>query len=99
MPLGITGDTVYKEFIFEGVAKGQVVALGTDGIWEARNHKGIMFGKKRLRQVVKENSELSAKEIVTAVMNKLNAFKRGLPAEDDVTLVIIKILNASLGDK
>ena len=46
------------------MAGGQVVALGTDGIWEARNREGVMFGKRRLRSIIKENCDLSAEEIV-----------------------------------
>jgi len=92
VPLGIIGDVVYKEFVFEGMAGGQVVALGTDGIWEARNREGLMFGKRRLRRIIKENCDLPAKEIVDLVLEELEAFRRGGPAEDDVTLVVVKVL-------
>ncbi len=92
VPLGIIGDVTYQEFIFDGMSGGQVVALGTDGIWEARNHERQMFGKRRLRRIIKENADLPAQKIVAAVMEELEAFRRGLPAEDDVTLVIIKVL-------
>ncbi|MEF3697347.1 SpoIIE family protein phosphatase [Desulfolutivibrio sp.] len=92
VPLGIIGDVAYEEFVFEGMAGGQVVALGTDGIWEARNRNGEMFGKKRLRRIIKENTDLAARKIVSAVFEELEAFRRGLPAEDDVTLVVVKVL-------
>ena len=92
VPLGIIGDVVYKEFVFEGMAGGQVVALGTDGIWEARNREGLMFGKRRLRRIIKENCDLPATKIVDLVLEELEAFRRGVPAEDDVTLVVIKVL-------
>lgn len=92
VPLGIIGDVAYKEFVFEGMAGGQVVALGTDGIWEARNLEGVMFGKRRLRRIIRENYDLPAKEIVDVVLEELEAFRRGVPAEDDVTLVVVKVL-------
>ncbi len=92
VPLGIIGDVTYKEFVFEGMAGGQVVALGTDGIWEARNREGLMFGKRRLRRIMRENCDLPAKEIVDLVLEELEAFRRGGPVEDDVTLVVVKVL-------
>jgi len=92
VPLGIIGDVAYKEFVFEGMAGGQVVAIGTDGIWEARNREGVMFGKRRLRRIIRENHDLSAREIVDMVLEELEAFRRGVPAEDDVTLVVVKVL-------
>jgi len=92
VPLGIIGEVAYEEFVFEGMAGGQVVALGTDGIWEARNRNGEMFGKMRLRRIISEHADLAARKIVAAVLEELEAFRRGLPAEDDVTLVVVKVL-------
>lgn len=57
--------------------RGQVVVLGTDGIWEARNREGLMFGKRRLRRIIRENCDLPAKEIVDLVLEELEAFRRG----------------------
>jgi serine phosphatase RsbU (regulator of sigma subunit) len=92
VPLGIIGDVAYEEFTFDGMAGGQVVALGTDGIWEARNRDGEMFGKGRLRRIIRDKADRPAREIVEAVLEELWAFRRGLAAEDDVTLVVVKVL-------
>jgi serine phosphatase RsbU (regulator of sigma subunit) len=50
-----------------------------------------MFGKKRFRDIVRENAHLEANEIVDAVYNELSTFSKGLKKEDDATLVIIKM--------
>jgi serine phosphatase RsbU (regulator of sigma subunit) len=50
-----------------------------------------MFGKKRFREIIRENSHLGANEIIDAVYNELNTFSKGLKKEDDATLVIIKL--------
>jgi serine phosphatase RsbU (regulator of sigma subunit) len=92
VPLGIIGEVAYEEFTFSGMAGGQVVALGTDGIWEARNRAGEMFGKDRLRRIIRDRADRPAREIVEAVLEELWSFRRGLPAEDDVTLVVVKVL-------
>jgi len=50
-----------------------------------------MFGKKRFRDIVRENAHLEANEIIDAVYNELSTFSKGLKKEDDATLVIIKL--------
>lgn len=67
----------------------QVIVVGTDGIWEALNSKGDMFGKQRLQNIIKENHHLSAQGLLDFVYSELNAFTFGAKSEDDITLVII----------
>ena len=40
IPLGIEPDWTYHEFSREGWSPGEVIVLGTDGIWETRNPQG-----------------------------------------------------------
>jgi hypothetical protein len=43
MAMGIDGDHDYEQFTREDLAPGQIILLGTDGIWEAQNLKdGIL---------------------------------------------------------
>jgi sigma-B regulation protein RsbU (phosphoserine phosphatase) len=74
-----------------GLAKGQVIAVGTDGIWEAVNSEGEMFGKERFRNIIKQNATAGSGDILNAVYSELNLFTRGQKSEDDITLVIIKV--------
>lgn len=50
-----------------------------------------MFGKQRFCDVIGQNRHAGASDILSAVYNELNQFARGLKAEDDITLVIVKI--------
>jgi sigma-B regulation protein RsbU (phosphoserine phosphatase) len=71
---------------------GQIVAIGTDGIWEARNAEGRMFGKPAYRALIRANAGRAAHEIIDAVFQSLAEFRRGAgPPEDDITLVVLKI--------
>ena len=70
---------------------GQIILLGTDGIWEARNPSGKMFGKRSVNKIVMENSHLKAAEIVDKLTQALSSFQENLAAEDDFTCVIIKV--------
>ena len=45
MALGVYADGRYQEYRKTGLKKGQIIMLGSDGLWEARNPKGEMFGK------------------------------------------------------
>jgi serine phosphatase RsbU (regulator of sigma subunit) len=44
--------------------KNQIIILGTDGIWEARNLRGEMFGKKPIYRIIRQIPALNAKEIL-----------------------------------
>ena len=89
--LGVNQDFDFQENSRGGLANGQVIAVGTDGIWEAVNSQGEMFGKERFRNIIKKNAPAGSSNIVNAVFNELNQFTRGRKSEDDITLVIIKV--------
>jgi sigma-B regulation protein RsbU (phosphoserine phosphatase) len=92
IPLGIDAAVVYEEQSFGPVRPGQVVVLGTDGIWEALDDGGRYYGRERLMAAVRAAATGTAQEIATAVRRDLDAFRRGQSPRDDVTLVIIKVL-------
>ncbi|MBW2482061.1 MAG: SpoIIE family protein phosphatase [Deltaproteobacteria bacterium] len=89
--LGVKEDFDYRQNSMGGLTNGQIIAVGTDGIWEAVNSQGEMFGKKRFRDIIKNNAGAGSEGILTAVYNELNRFTRGQKSEDDITLVIIKV--------
>ena len=71
--------------------KNQIIILATDGVWEARNLRGEMFGKEPIYRAIRQNTALSAKKILTGIFNALNRFLEDRALEDDVTLVVIKV--------
>jgi sigma-B regulation protein RsbU (phosphoserine phosphatase) len=92
LPLGVAKDTVYGTSSAD-IKAGQILIMGTDGIWEARNSKGELFGKKRLQQVIHANSKESARTILLSVIDAVEEFREKEMQEDDLTLVIVKITN------
>lgn len=88
--LGVTEDAQYIENTRDNIYDDQIIAIGTDGIWEAFNNKGEMFGKERLQQIIRTNAHLTAEEILSKVYDELDLFTAGMKSEDDITLVIIK---------
>ncbi len=89
--LGVLGEISYKENEKSNLTNGQILAIGTDGVWEATNIDNEMFGKERLRAIIRENRLAPAGDILNKVYDSVNEFTRGHPPEDDRTLVIIKI--------
>ena len=89
--LGVNEAFDYKENNRRGLTNGQIIAIGTDGIWEAVNREGEMFGKERFRHIIQKNADAAAGDILNAVYSELNQFTRGQRSEDDITLVVIKI--------
>ncbi len=91
LPLGVDRDAGFAEQTLSALHPGTLLALGTDGIWEARDPDGRLFGKKRFRDILRRQARSSAQEMVGAVFDELGRFCRGMPYEDDATLVVIKI--------
>jgi len=90
LPLGVSEKAAYQEFQRK-ILPGQILLIGTDGIWESRNARGQMFGKERFCQVISAHARETAIEILQAVTDELNRFSHPLGKEDDVTLVVIKV--------
>jgi hypothetical protein len=74
------------------VKPGQIVLLTTDGIFEAHNPAGEMFGKDRFKKIVRQNCGLEAESLRKALFQAVNEFRGAEPQEDDITLVILKFL-------
>jgi len=88
MPLGLLPDMTYDEH--EAVlAPGETFTLYSDGIVEAHDPGGDMFGFPRLHRLLAE--KLSGSELVDHVLSELHRFTgKGWEQEDDITLVTIR---------
>lgn len=91
IPLGISSDWRYEDSEAQLPHHPLVLVIGTDGIWEARNPAGEMYGKARLRDAIASAAAHSAEAIKQAILDDLAAFCAGATQEDDVTLVVAKL--------
>jgi sigma-B regulation protein RsbU (phosphoserine phosphatase) len=96
MALGVDADRRYEQFRKTDLKQGQVIILGSDGLWEARNPKGEMFGKEPVHRIIRQSPTATAREILTTCFNRFNVFLAGRAPEDDVTLVVIRITEYSV---
>ncbi len=72
---------------------GDMVVLYTDGITEARNMEGEMFGLERLQQSVEKNAgQGDSQSLIQTIAREFSKFVEDHVQEDDVTLIVIKKL-------
>jgi serine phosphatase RsbU (regulator of sigma subunit) len=89
--LGVDGEWIYEDNKKTDFSKGQIIFLGTDGVWEVRNKKGEMLGKEPVLNTIRQNSSSDATHIIDAIFDTLDKFVGGMKIEDDITSVVIKI--------
>jgi serine phosphatase RsbU (regulator of sigma subunit) len=94
MPLGLMPGMSYEEKEIE-LEKGESVLFYSDGLVEAHDPKGEMFGFPRLRRMVAEHAEDGS--LVDFLMDELRSFTGGdgWEQEDDITLVTLQRSAAS----
>jgi sigma-B regulation protein RsbU (phosphoserine phosphatase) len=90
LPVGINAEADYEEG-FREIAAGQVIVIGTDGIWEAGNSRSEMFGKRRFQELIRRTAGAAPREILEGIVGEVKAFCQPLPAADDITLVVVKV--------
>ena len=95
MPLGLMPGIPYEEKETT-LVPGDVVFFCSDGLVEAHNHQGEMFGSARLRDLLSKRYD-DGKELSATLMEELDRFTgEGWEQEDDITLLTLK-RSASLG--
>jgi sigma-B regulation protein RsbU (phosphoserine phosphatase) len=91
LPLGVEHATVYKEYSYGPLRPGQVLMVGTDGIWEAMSKGGEFYGKDRLRAAIASSAGQPAAAIIDRINLSLKEFLGDIAAKDDVTMLVVKI--------
>jgi sigma-B regulation protein RsbU (phosphoserine phosphatase) len=89
MPLGIMADEEYEAGV-QTLRPGDQIIFYTDGITEAMNPKGEMFGPARLDDVL-SNCTLYASGLIQRLLESVDHFTEGHPADDDRTVLVAKI--------
>jgi serine phosphatase RsbU (regulator of sigma subunit) len=90
--LGLYKGAIYEEHCFGDVKSGQIYVALTDGLFEAFNREGKMFGKERVRNLIRNSAKTPANEITKRINRELARFLGGRRPDDDLTFVIVKVL-------
>ena len=73
-----------------------LLCLPTDGIVEAANQQGKMFGLNRLLEILHTLRDRPADEIIAGLNERVAEFRQGRPQEDDLTVVLMKYVPSSI---
>jgi serine phosphatase RsbU (regulator of sigma subunit) len=92
LPLGVMDSEKYEEQTHAGLRPGQVMLVGTDGLWESKNEKEEQFGKERVGEALAALAHLSAAEIEAGIYRRLKEFCGSRANDDDITYVVIKFV-------
>ncbi len=84
LPLGISPDAVYEELVFR-LHENETLTFYTDGIVEARNSQGQLFGFDRIREMSRAGSS------AVQIADQASAFGQ----EDDITVLTLTRLAAT----
>jgi sigma-B regulation protein RsbU (phosphoserine phosphatase) len=91
-PLGLFPNATYDELTLT-LAPGDVVAFFSDGITDAENGDGDMFGSERLAEVVaKQVRNATAQSIMNNILKYVETFQGGVEHFDDETIVVMQAL-------
>ncbi|MGE4424082.1 MAG: PP2C family protein-serine/threonine phosphatase [Pseudodesulfovibrio sp.] len=90
IPLGVDPGHAYTINSREALRPGQLLVIGTDGIWETMNKEGQLFGMERLRHIIMSNSEGTMQRLTESVFSSLRSFSEQDELQDDATIVAIK---------
>ncbi len=72
--------------------RGDRLVLFTDGLVERRNPIGEMFGAERLAALLPRLGARTAASTIDAILGEADTFGASVPADDDVTVVVVRRL-------
>ncbi len=90
LPLGLFDDAEYDEFTFKA-KPGDMFVFFSDGILDARNKAGDMFGRHRTEAIIAGCVNVSADCVVKSLFKAVTEHAAGEEAFDDETVVAIRV--------
>jgi serine phosphatase RsbU (regulator of sigma subunit) len=72
------------------LAKGDIFAVFSDGIFDTCNAMGEKFSIQRIQRIIEESNAGSAPELLATIRNQLKEFSLNTKATDDCTAIVIK---------
>ncbi|HEY7351505.1 MAG TPA: SpoIIE family protein phosphatase [Terriglobales bacterium] len=90
LPLGLFEDAEYDEFAFQA-EPDDVFVFFSDGILDATNRAGELFGRTRVEKIISECSSQSAESMVKSIFRAAAEHAAGVATFDDQTVVAIKV--------
>ncbi len=89
-PVGVKGfDITYSQVDYV-LNTGDVLLLYTDGLTEATDESQQQFGLRSVIEILRNNGNKSASEIMKLLMKRVESFSSATPHLDDISIIILK---------
>jgi sigma-B regulation protein RsbU (phosphoserine phosphatase) len=89
--IGLFPNSPFKEAEIE-MQSGDILVAFTDGISEAMNHADEEFDEERLMDAIRQCPDRSAAGVSSYILEHVDAFTAGADQNDDMTIVIVRLL-------
>jgi sigma-B regulation protein RsbU (phosphoserine phosphatase) len=90
--IGLTEEFKYSDETIE-LEPGDILVLYTDGVTETTNPSGELFGNQRLTDLILQDASLPAQDVIQAIRLGLEDFSKGATQDDDVTIVVVRVVD------
>jgi len=90
IPLGLFPGSKYQERVVD-LEEGDIVVFYTDGTVETESPSGEEFGLRKLAAVIHHHRDKMPSDILDAIREALSVHSDGQPAQDDQTILIMKM--------
>jgi sigma-B regulation protein RsbU (phosphoserine phosphatase) len=89
-PLGMFPNATYEEFNV-ATQPGDAIVFVSDGILDAENEKGEMYGEDRLAALLCSSRDQPARHIADAILADVTQFQGAKDRFDDETIIVLKV--------
>lgn len=74
--------------------ENDILLFYTDGLTESRNKENEMFGKERVKKIIRASYAKDSQSIMEDIIDSFNEFTKGVKRDDDITVVVMKRENS-----
>jgi phosphoserine phosphatase len=96
-PMGFTLSTKQAPARMLNLEPGDILGLLTDGVFEAENPAGQMFGKARVESLVRRHRREPMEGLASKILHAVDEYGAAAPQADDITIVLVGRLPLTAG--
>jgi anti-sigma regulatory factor (Ser/Thr protein kinase) len=89
VPIGVVRDIEIKDEEAR-LKPGDFLVLYSDGVTEAADSDGELFGMERFEATLTKLSSAAADDIARAIVSEVRSFSGNTPLSDDLTIIVLK---------
>ncbi len=89
-PVGLRGFDITYSQVETDIHYGDIILLYTDGLTETSNEAQQQFGLQSVIEILRNNGDKSAEEIMKRLMSRVDTFCSESLHKDDISVIILK---------